>query len=185
MAPASPHLVSLIHVESAAQKSGARALIEEYLVWVGEIAAREYGLRFDVAAMLASDLDDATKFYPPTGRMYLVQHQDGNVGVGCLRRLPSGIGEIQRMYVQPHVRGVGAGRMLVNRLLQDARELGYPRVRLESLKALSAAHQLYRSVGFVEIAPYAEHSMTAYHAPEARAAFDRSVVFMECAIAAV
>jgi GNAT superfamily N-acetyltransferase len=185
MASASPDIVSLIQVESAEHKSAARALIEEYLVWVGEIAEREYGLRFDIAAMLASDIDDQAKFYPPTGRMYLVQDQGANVGVGCLKRLPSGLGEIQRMYIQPHVRGVGAGRMLVNRLLHDARELGYPRVRLESLKALSAAHSLYRSVGFVETAPYADHSMNAYHAPEASATFDRSVVFMECVIAPV
>ncbi len=174
--------VSLIQVESGAQKAAARTLIEEYLVWVGAIAEREYGLRFDIAAMLTSDIDDPAKFYPPTGRMYLVEHHGANVGVGCLKRLPSGLGEIQRMYVQPHVRGVGAGRALVNRLLQDARELGYSRVRLESLRALSAAHTLYRSVGFVDIPPYADHSMNAFHATEARAAFDRNVVFMECVI---
>ena len=174
--------VSLIQVDTAAQQAAARRLIDEYLRWVGDIATRQYGLQFDIDAMLASDIDDRAKFYPPTGRMYLVRHAGADVGVGCLKRLPSGLGEIQRMYVQPHVRGVGAGRALVQRLLQDARDLGYPRVRLESLKALSAAHNLYRSVGFVEIPPYADNSMSAYRAPEDTAVFLDSVVFMECVL---
>jgi ribosomal protein S18 acetylase RimI-like enzyme len=83
------------------------------------------------------------------------------------------------MYVQPHVRGKGAGRLLVERLLADARELGYTRVRLESLKALTAAHTLYRSVGFVDIAPYDDDSMRDYQDPATHGRFLDSVVFME------
>jgi len=50
-------------------------------------------------AMVASDIDDETKFYPPNGRFYLVTHRDRSVGVGGLKQLAPGIGEIQRMYV--------------------------------------------------------------------------------------
>jgi GNAT superfamily N-acetyltransferase len=129
--------------------------------------------------MVRSDIDDSSKFYPPTGRFYLVHWAGGHVGVGCLKQLAAGVGEVQRMYVQPHARGVGAGRMLVERLLQDARLLGYMKVRLESLKALSAAHKLYRSVGFVDIDPYFENSMQAYQAPQTLGAYRNSAVFME------
>ena len=83
------------------------------------------------------------------------------------------------MYVQPHVRGVGAGRRLVEQLLTDARAIGYEAVRLESLKFLSAAHALYRSVGFVEITPYAENSMNAYQPAERIEIYRSSAVFME------
>ena len=89
--------------------------------------------------MVKSDLDDRTKFYPPDGRFYLVQHTGVCVGVGCLKRLTPTIAEVQRMYVQPHVHGIGAGRLLVEQLLADARAIGYEVVRLESLKILSAA----------------------------------------------
>ena len=65
------------------------------------------------------------------------------------------------MYIQPHVRGIGAGRALVERLLRDATELGYTKVRLESLRALAPAHTLYRSVGFMEVEPYTDNSMKA------------------------
>ena len=83
------------------------------------------------------------------------------------------------MFVQAHVRGIGAGRTLVRRLLKEAHTIGYSTVRLESLRTLTAAHALYRSVGFVEVEPYAENSMNAYQSAEALAAYHRSAVFME------
>jgi len=175
----SSEAVTLEPVELARQRDAARELIAEYLRWVGEIARSLYGLSFDIDAMVDSDIEDPSKFYPPSGRFYLVMSDGAYVGVGCLKRLGPGVGEIQRMYVQPHVRGKGAGRLLVGRLLADARELGYTRVRLESLKALTAAHTLYRSVGFVDIAPYDDDSMRGYQDPATHGRFLDSVVFME------
>jgi GNAT superfamily N-acetyltransferase len=171
--------VTLQAVQSPAQREAARTLIGEYLRSVADIAQANYGLSFDIDAMLHSDIDDRSKFYPPSGRFYLVEHGARYVGVGCLKRLAPSIGEIQRMYVQPQLRGAGAGRLLVERLLHDALQLGYHRVRLESLKALTAAHTLYRSLGFVDIQPYADNSMGEYQASEALEAYRRSAVFME------
>ena len=92
----------------------------------------------------------------------MIRRAGADVGVGCLRRITASVADIQRMYVQPHVRGVGAGRPLLQQLLSDARAIGYEAVRLESLTFLSAAHVLYKSVGFAEITPYADNSMTKY-----------------------
>jgi GNAT superfamily N-acetyltransferase len=171
--------IELIPVQSSAQKAAAHTLVREYLYWVTDVARTNYGLSFDVEAMLDSDIQDPSKFYPPAGQFYLVQHAGRYVGVGCLKRLAEGVCEIQRMYVQPHVRGLGAGRALVERLVRDAQELGYHTVRLESLKALVAAHALYRSIGFVEIDPYSENSMKSYQSPESLDVYRASAVFME------
>ena len=171
--------VTLQMVQSFDQREAARSLIVEYLHWVADIARSNYGLSFDIEAMVQSDIDDSSKFYPPTGRCYLVELAGNYVGVGCLKRLEIGAGEVQRMYVQPHLRGVGAGRALVEQLLHDARLLGYLKVRLESLKALGAAHGLYRAVGFVDVDPYAGNSMKSYQAPEALDAYRESAIFME------
>jgi len=177
--------IALVAVESPAQRQAARLLVSEYLCWVAEVARSNYGLAFDIDAMIESDMEDPTKFFPPHGRFYLVQHEGVFVGVGCLKRIGPGVGEIQRMYVQPHVRGVGAGRMLVEKLLEDAQALGYFTVRLESLRALGAAHNLYRSVGFVEIPPYDENSMQAYQTRESLPAYSNSAVFMEARLSRV
>ena len=171
--------IELVPVDDAATRDAARDLIAEYLRWIASVAAASYGLSFDIDAMVASDIEDPAKFYPPSGRFYVVRREDANVGVGCLKRLTPSVAEIQRMYVQPHVRGVGAGRLLLQQLLSDARAIGYEAVRLESLKVLSVAHALYRSVGFTEVTPYAENSMTMYQPRDTIDRYRSSAVFME------
>jgi hypothetical protein len=64
-------------------------------------------------------------------------------------------------------------------LIADARQIGYRKLRLESLKFLLTAHQLYRSLGFEEIAPYADKSMRGYQAAETLDMYRTNVVFME------
>ena len=166
-------------MDDAATRETARYLIAEYLRWIGSAAAASYGLSFDIDAMVTSDIEDREKFYPPSGRLYLIRRDDLAVGVGCLKRITPAVAEIQRMYVQPHTRGLGAGRLLLQQLLSDARAIGYDVVRLESLKFLSAAHALYRSVGFVEITPYADNSMTKYQPHDTMNRYRSSAVFME------
>ena len=171
--------VELLHVEDTVTRDAARNLIAEYLRWIASSASTNYGLTFDVDAMVTSDLDDRSKFYPPDGRFYVIRHSNTYVGVGCLKRLAPTVAEVQRMYVQPDARGIGAGRRLLDQLLTDARAIGYAVVRLESLKFLATAHALYRSVGFVEITPYAENSMKAYQPAEKMETYRSSAVFME------
>jgi GNAT superfamily N-acetyltransferase len=177
--------VQLIQVDEPVTRNAARSLVTEYLQWVANTAASNYGLSFDVEAMVHSDLDDKEKFFSPNGRFYVLRHQGEFVGVGCLKRLAASVAEVQRMYVQPHVRGVGAGRHLVERLLADARAIGYQAVRLESLRVLAPAHALYRSVGFVEIEPYTENSMQAYQSPQELERYRASAVFMEARLGEV
>jgi GNAT superfamily N-acetyltransferase len=171
--------IALVAVDDAATREAARELIAEYLRWIASAAAESYGLSFDVDAMVTSDIDDPSKFYPPSGRFYVVRRENANVGVGCLKRLTPTVAEIQRMYVQPPVRGIGAGRLLLQQLLSDARAIGYEAVRLESLKFLSAAHALYKSVGFADITPYADNSMAKYQPVGAADRYRSSAVFME------
>lgn len=170
-------LVPVRHDDSATT-AAARGLVGEYLSWVAGVAAEQHGLAFDIDAMIASDIGDRAKFYPPSGRFYLLRDGDDWAGVGALKRLDATAAEIQRMYVRPPWRGTGAGRRLLERLLDDARALGCSEVRLESLKSLAPAHALYRSAGFVDVPPYHDNSMREYQAGAARDAYRASAVFM-------
>ncbi len=93
--------------------------------------------------MQSADLPDPEKFHPPDGRFYLAQHLCDIAGVGCLKKLEKGLGEMQRMYVLPSFRGKGIGRAIVNRLIEDAQSIGYRRLQLESMEFLEAAHYFF------------------------------------------
>jgi GNAT superfamily N-acetyltransferase len=166
-------------VESDEQREQAAALVREYLDWLNDRIRRDYGIEFDVEAMVRSDVSDRLKFHPPDGRFYLVRIGYETVGVGSLKKLEEGVGEVQRMYVPPAFRGKGIGRAIADRLIDDARSIGYRRLRLESLEFLDAAHSLYRSLGFREIEPYARNSMESYQAPEQLDRYHSITLFME------
>jgi putative acetyltransferase len=56
--------------------------------------------------------------------------------------------------VRPAGRGHGLGAALVRAILEGARAAGYRQVRLDTLPSMAAAQELYRRLGFREIAPY-------------------------------
>jgi hypothetical protein len=95
--------LALMPVELPEQRQAARSLDAEYLGWVVDLALKQYGLSFDIEAMVHSDIDDSSRFYPPTGRFYLVERAGAYAGIGCLKRLGDGIGEIRGMYIQFHI----------------------------------------------------------------------------------
>jgi GNAT superfamily N-acetyltransferase len=133
-----------------------RELFLEYLQWANKGLNAEYGIDFDVISMVEEDMAHLEIFSPPDGRLLLAMEGKNAAGLICMRRIRADIGEIKRMYVRQEFRGRGIGRRLVDTLIQEARTIGYPRVRLDSTRFMAEAHSLYRSAGFVEIEEYPE-----------------------------
>lgn len=75
--------------------------------------------------------------------------------VGCVALLPMADGgfEVGKMTVSEAARGAGLGRRLMEACIARARELGAPRLYLETNATLAPALSLYRSVGFVHLPP--------------------------------
>ncbi len=101
------------------------------------------------------------KYAPPSGALLLARAGGEAAGSVALRRLEDDICEMKRLYVPPAFRGLrtanglSIGRALTHRIIEEARRLGYRRLRLDTVAdRMAAAVALYRSMGFVEIPPY-------------------------------
>jgi putative acetyltransferase len=94
-------------------------------------------------------------YAPPDGRLFLATENDQLAGCIAMRKLDPPVCEMKRLFVRPEYRGTGLGRALADKIIDEARKLGYTKMRLDTLPGrMDKAIALYRSIGFVEIAPY-------------------------------
>ncbi|MCB8945922.1 MAG: GNAT family N-acetyltransferase [Ardenticatenaceae bacterium] len=155
-------MLQLREVENEQDEAQAWQLIREYLDWLNGRLQQDYQLHLNVAGMMAEDKAETEKFVRPHGRFYLALSHGTIAGVGRLKKLDDEVAELKRMYVRPEFRGLGIGRLLLNQLITDARTIGYQKLRLDSLRFLTAAYHLYTSVGFYEIDTYPGQNTKLY-----------------------
>ncbi len=94
------------------------------------------------------------KYGPPDGTIILAYMDGRAVGCAALRRLTGDICEMKRLYLRDSCRGMGLGKMLVNRILEEAAAKKYRLIRLDTLPAMDKAQKLYEAFGFYDIEPY-------------------------------
>ena len=132
-----------INIDSIVQ---ARELFEEYQAALG------VDLGFQDFENELANLPG--QYVAPGGRLLLACVDSAVAGCVALRPLRDGACEMKRLYVRPAFRAHGVGRMLAERVLAEARTIGYRRMCLDTLPSMGRAQQLYEVLGFREIEPY-------------------------------
>jgi len=137
-----------LRAPSTAELDEVRALFREYEKWL------DYDLCFQGFEAEVAGLPG--RYAPPLGRLWLAEVDGQLAGCVGLREIEPGICEMKRLYVRDFARGKGVGRALAQRVIEDARAIGYRAMRLDTLRIerMRAANALYDSLGFRDIEPY-------------------------------
>ena len=139
----------------APDTADARLCLSTYF---SELAAR-FETGFDAGADDSARVEDMA---PPSG-LFVIARLDGDaVGCGGFKRVDRATGEIKRVWTAPSARGLGVARRMLRALEAAAREAGVKTLRLDTNRALTEAHALYRSEGYLEIARFNDNSY-AHH----------------------
>jgi GNAT superfamily N-acetyltransferase len=140
-------VLNFVHAESSTQIAQARELFLEYAQSLGfDLCFQNFDKEL---AELPGD------YAPPEGCLLLAECEGQLAACVALHNLDGGVCEMKRLYLRPQFRGRGLGHALAERVIAEARQIGYRRMRLDTVEpVMKDAVAMYRKLGFKEIAPY-------------------------------
>jgi len=139
--------LTFVQVTTHEEIEQARSLFEEYAAALG-ISLCFQNFEHELATLPG-------KYSPPRGRLFLVLTGEDLVGCVALREIDENVCEMKRLFLRPAFRGKGFGRVMVDAIVNAGREIGYKKMRLDTMTGkMDAAINLYLQAGFKEIPPY-------------------------------
>lgn len=151
------HRFSIIEAAGTDALATAAALFREYA------GVLPHGLEYQGFEEELATLPG--KYARPHGCILLAIVHGEALGCVAMRRIANGPGdhgptcEMKRLYTRASARGLGIGRALCERLIEEARGAGYARMKLDSDEELHAAVALYESLGFKRVPAYNDDPM--------------------------
>lgn len=138
--------IKYTEARSADQYRQVKALFLEYA------ESLEFSLGFQDFEEEMADMPG--EYARPDGCILLALQSSKAIGCVALKKLEPDICEMKRLYVRPEFRGKRIGWKLSEMIIEEARKIGYKKMRLDTLSSMTEAISIYRSLGFYDIQPY-------------------------------
>ena len=139
-------MIKVIRAQIAEHYQAARELFRQYADSLG-FDLEFQGFSQELAALPGD-------YAPPQGCILLAEDAGHFVGCVALRPLEGKICEMKRLYVRSESRGQGIGRELACSVIDAARNIGYVKMRLDTIGSMKEARTLYHSLQFRNISAY-------------------------------
>lgn len=146
----------IIIANTDAEYAAASALFQEYAAWLGIDLCFQ---NFDEELLQLREM-----YGLPAGSILLYKEEGAFAGCVAIRDKGEGICELKRMYLRPEFQKRGIGKALLEKALALAKDLGYKKIRLDTLASMAPAINLYKAAGFYNIEAY-------YFNPESNAVY--------------
>lgn len=149
--------LDIVRATTGTELDHARALMRGFVAWHRARHSQDIALinRYFDAVSFERELAALPGDYaPPHGALLIAYHRGRPAGCVALRNIGLGICEMKRMFVADAYRGLHIGRALADRIMAQAREIGYRAMRLDTSKRQAEAIRLYERLGFSRIGPY-------------------------------
>lgn len=153
--------LKFVNAHSLDWKKSATEMTHEYFYWMNEQIQKvcHFSISDIVGMPLETYITTAADFICPNdqvdAKFYLLIKDNIAVAMGGLRKLPNGDAEIVRIYSKPEHRGQGFGKTVLEKLISDAREGGFIKLKLDTGIFMKQAQSMYTSHGFVKCLAYA------------------------------
>lgn len=151
-----PNKLEIIAASTPQHYKAVADLFRAYSHWLG------IDLNFQGFSVELNNIEIA--YARPRGNCWLAMHEGQAIGCIAIRPITEQIGELKRMFVMPDFQGKGIGQFLLDVATNYALNQGYQFLRLDTLKSMEPAMNLYRKNGFFEIQAY-------YHNPHPEAVY--------------
>ncbi|MDP9051110.1 MAG: GNAT family N-acetyltransferase [Acidobacteriota bacterium] len=154
-----------IQPADGADLDAVRTLLREYAAYLNASVGEEHICLASYEKELASL---PAPYRPPGGVILLATVQDQPAGVIALKPLSPRRAtsaeeracEMKRLWVRPQFHGLRLGRLLSERLIEEARARGYTAIYLDTMPAtMQAANHIYAELGFVRVERYGDNSV--------------------------